>query len=266
MIKVHAPAQENPQQPDLVLLHGWCMSARIWDRLLPQLQAFCNPWCVDLPDHGSSPAGPWPQDSARIVAAINTQVPADAVWLGWSLAGLLVLAAAATQPLRGIVLLAANPKFVQDADWPGMPAAHFGQFRSGFAADPEATLIGFQKLQSGQRPLPPAAQEALLAALTPLRTDRLAGLLQALDYLRDGDARQILPEITCPSLILGGSADRLVPAQALQCTAKALIHSRLTQSRLPQPRLKLLPDAGHALMLEQPDAVTQCLREFLHGL
>jgi len=256
VIKVHAPVQENPQRPDLVLLHGWCMSARIWDSLVPQLQAFCNPWCVDLPDHGSSPAGPWPQDSSRTVTAINALVPANAVWLGWSLAGLLALEAAATQPLRGIVLLAANPKFVQDADWPGMPEARFLQFRSGFAVDPEATLIGFRKLHSGQRALPHAAQKALFAALTPLHTERRYGLQQALDYLHHEDGRHTLSEISCPSLILGGSADRLVPATALQRTAE----------RLPRSRLMLLPHAGHALMLEQPDAVTQSLREFLHGL
>ena len=256
MICVHAPAQANPRLPDLVLLHGWCMSSHIWEPLLPQLQTCCNPWCVDLPNHGMSPAGPWPDDPADIISAIEQQVPANAVWLGWSLAGMLVLEAAARLNLRGIVLLAANPKFVQDADWPGMPEADFMAFRDGFAADPEATLIGFQKLQFGQRPLTRAAQEALLAALTPPDKERLPGLLQALDYLHTGDARHTLADSNCPCLILGGTGDRLIPAAALQRTA----------SILPQSSLKLLPDAGHALMLEQPGAVSTILGEFLSGL
>lgn len=256
MITVHAPAQQDPHRPDLVLLHGWCMSSRIWDCVLPQLQSFCNPWCVDLPNHGANPPAEWPADPAPIIAAIAAQVPANAMWLGWSLAGLLVLQAAATRSLRGIVLLAANPKFVQCANWPGMPAASFAQFSDGFANDPETAQIGFQKLQFGQRSLPRTAQEALFAALTSPQTDRLLGLQQALDYLRDGDARQTLSAITCPSLIVGGSADRLVPVQALERTA----------SSLPQSRLRLLPDVGHALLLEQPDVVSHQLQEFLHGL
>ena len=256
MICVYAPAQTNPQLPDLVLLHGWCMSARIWQPLLPQLQTCCNPWCVDLPNHGMSPTSPWPDNPADIITAIEQQVPANAVWLGWSLAGLLVLQAAARLNLRGIVLLAANPKFVQDADWPGMPETDFMAFRDGFAADPEATLIGFQKLQFGQRPLTRAAQEALLAALTTPDAERLPGLQQALDYLYTGDARHALTDSNCPSLILGGTGDRLIPAAALQRTA----------SMLPQSSLKLLPDAGHALMLEQPAAVSTILGDFLSGL
>ncbi len=256
MICVHAPAQINPQLSDLVLLHGWCMSSHIWAPLLPQLQTCCNPWCVDLPNHGMSPAGPWPDDPADIISAIGQQVPANAVWLGWSLAGMLALAASARLNLRGIVLLAANPKFIQDADWPGMPETDFMAFRDGFAADPEATLIGFQKLQFGQRSLPRAAQEALHAALTPVDKKRLPGLQQALDYLHAGDARPTLADNYCPCLILGGTGDRLIPTAALQRTA----------SMLPQCSIKLLPDAGHALMLEQPAAVSTILGDFLSGL
>lgn len=256
MICVHTPAQANPRLPDLVLLHGWCMSVRIWEPLLAQLQTCCNPWCVDLPNHGMSPAGPWPDDPADIISAIGQQVPTNAVWLGWSLAGMLVLEAAARLNLRGIVLLAANPKFVQDADWPGMPETNFMSFRDAFAADPEATLIGFQKLQSGQRPLTRAAQQALLAALTTPDAERLPGLQQALNYLHAGDARHALADSNCPSLILGGTGDRLIPAAALQRTAGIL----------PQSSLRLLTHAGHALMLEQPAAVSTSLGEFLSDL
>ncbi len=256
MITVHAPAQQDPRRPDLVLLHGWCMSSHIWDGVLPRLQRCCNPWCVDLPDHGDSPAASWPHDSARIVAAIKQQVPANAVWLGWSLAGLLVLEAAATQSLRGLVLLAASPRFVQTSRWPGMPEADFRHFRQRFIDDPTAALIGFQQLQFGHRALPPAAQQALHAALTRVDADRLPGLLQALDFLHAGDGRHLLERIDCPGLLLGGTGDRLIPAAALAQTA----------ARLSQSVLQLLPDAGHALMLEQPVAVSRKLCEFLHAL
>jgi len=256
MIKVYAPVQHNAALPDLVLLHGWCMSSRIWDQLLPRLRDCCNPWGVDLPNHGAAPAGAWPQDSASIVAAIRQQVPANAVWLGWSLAGLLVLQAAATQSLRALILLAASPRFVQAGDWPGMPEADFSEFHQRFSADPEAALIGFQKLQYGQRVLSSPAQQTLLAALTCPDKDRLPGLLQALAFLYAGDDRHRLGQIDCPALILGGSGDRLIPTEALSQTA----------SMLPQSTLTLFPRAGHALMLEQPAAVSEAICGFLHAL
>lgn len=256
MIKVHAPTQHNAALPDLVLLHGWCMSSRIWDQLLPRLRNCCNPWCVDLPDHGDSVAGTWPSQPTHIVDAIAAKVPADAVWLGWSLAGLLVLEAAATCDLRGLILLAANPKFVQTSRWPGMPEADFREFHQRFNTDPEAALTGFQKLQFGQRALPVPAQQALRAALTPPDHDRLSGLLQALAFLHAGDERHRLSQIMVPALILGGTADRLIPDQALSQTA----------SMLPQSTMTLLPEAGHALMLEQPAAVSEAICGFLHAL
>jgi len=256
MIKVYAPVQHNAALPDLVLLHGWCMSSRIWDQLLPRLRDCCNPWGVDLPNHGAAPAGAWPEDSASIVAAIRQQVPAHAVWLGWSLAGLLVLQAAATQSLRALILLAASPRFVQAGDWPGMPEADFSEFHQRFSADPEAALIGFQKLQYGQRALSSPAQQALQAALTSPDKNRLPGLLQALAFLHAGDERHRLSRINCPGLIVGGTADRLIPAAALTQTA----------GLLPQSSVHLLPDAGHALMLEQPRAVSTAFCEFLRAL
>ncbi|MBU1188008.1 MAG: alpha/beta fold hydrolase [Gammaproteobacteria bacterium] len=256
MIKLHAPTQHNAALPDLVLLHGWCMSSRIWDQLLPRLRDCCNPWCVDLPNHGDSPAGPWPPQPSLIVDAIAATVPADAVWLGWSVAGLLILEAAATCDLRGLILLAANPKFVRTSHWPGMPEADFSEFRQRFIADPETALTGFQKLQFGQRALSSQAQQTLQTALTHPDTERLPGLQQALAFLHAGDARHRLGQIDCPALILGGTGDRLIPAEALSQTA----------SMLPQSSLTLLPEVGHALMLEQPAAVSEAICGFAHAL
>jgi pimeloyl-ACP methyl ester carboxylesterase len=59
--------------------------------------------------------------------------------------------------------------------------------------------------------------------------------------------------IACPSLVILGSRDIMAPPK----NAQALI------AALPGARVVTLPDCGHALMAEQPDAVLDALRAFL---
>jgi pimeloyl-ACP methyl ester carboxylesterase len=58
--------------------------------------------------------------------------------------------------------------------------------------------------------------------------------------------------VQCPALAIMGTRDLMAPPR----NAKALI------AALPDARVVTLPDAGHALMAERPDAVLDALREF----
>jgi pimeloyl-ACP methyl ester carboxylesterase len=58
--------------------------------------------------------------------------------------------------------------------------------------------------------------------------------------------------VTCPTLAIMGTRDIMAPPR----NAKALL------AALPDARVVTLPDAGHALMAERPDAVLDALREF----
>jgi pimeloyl-ACP methyl ester carboxylesterase len=59
--------------------------------------------------------------------------------------------------------------------------------------------------------------------------------------------------VRCPTLVVIGSRDIMAPPKA----AQALIGA------LAEPRVVTLPDTGHALMAEQPDAVLDALRGLL---
>jgi 3-oxoadipate enol-lactonase len=62
-----------------------------------------------------------------------------------------------------------------------------------------------------------------------------------------------LATITCPTLILGGACDGIVPPET----------GRLLQARLPNSRLTYLDDAAHALETDQPEAHERTVRDFL---
>ena len=60
-------------------------------------------------------------------------------------------------------------------------------------------------------------------------------------------------KINCPNMLLLGSQDRMTPASRTKSLSNAL----------PNSLVKVLPGTGHAIMAEQPNRVTECLRKFL---
>lgn len=79
------------------------------------------------------------------------------------------------------------------------------------------------------------------------------GFRPALDALLDYDFRDRLDEISCPTLIVWGTEDMLVPVK------DADEYERI----IPNARKILMKDTGHVPMLERPTKFNDCLMEFL---
>jgi pimeloyl-ACP methyl ester carboxylesterase len=79
------------------------------------------------------------------------------------------------------------------------------------------------------------------------------GFLDALRAIMDYDFRDRLPEIGCPTLIVWGTEDMLVPS------TDADEYERL----IPQSRKVTFRDTGHMAMIERPQTFNDCLIEFL---
>jgi pimeloyl-ACP methyl ester carboxylesterase len=81
----------------------------------------------------------------------------------------------------------------------------------------------------------------------------MPGFVLAMNALLSYDFRDRLPEIACPTLIIHGADDMLVPL------ADAYEFERL----IPSSRLEILADTGHVAMLERPRTFNAMLAEFL---
>lgn len=80
------------------------------------------------------------------------------------------------------------------------------------------------------------------------------GLLRTIRGTKDDRVRQRLLEITRPTLLVVGDQDRIVnPRQAIEAG-----------SRLPQGRVVVLRNCGHAPQIEQANIVNRLVVEFLH--
>ena len=248
--------------PSLALVHGLGGAASNWVELVPALARSYRVLALDLPGHGgSSPLPTAPSltpfaDVVRAVAEREALLPAAVV--GHSLGGLVGLRLALRHPdaVRGLVLAAsagissgtrarevavttlvlARParlvapfrRLVARLEWLRYPV--FGFFE---VSDPAALSAG--------------AVEGFLAG-PALHTD----VLSAGRALVADDPRVDLGAVRCPCLVLAGARDRMVPV------ADAIEYAR----RLRAP-LRIVPDCGHLVIAERPDACFDAIAELL---
>lgn len=79
------------------------------------------------------------------------------------------------------------------------------------------------------------------------------GFLPALDAIVSYDFRERLPRIQCPTLVIWGREDMLVPARDADEYARAV----------PDARKVVFEDTGHSPMMERPQTFNDCLADFL---
>jgi pimeloyl-ACP methyl ester carboxylesterase len=79
------------------------------------------------------------------------------------------------------------------------------------------------------------------------------GFLPALDAIVSYDFRHRLSQIGCPTLVIWGREDVLVPAHDADEYARVI----------PEARKVVFEDTGHSPMMERPQTFNDCLAEFL---
>ena len=242
----------------LVLLHGWAMHAGIFAPLVQRLESRFELHLVDLPGHGRSRGADVALTLHDAADAVRAVVPARALWLGWSLGGLVALQAAATAPaaVRGLAMVAASPRFVAASDWPhGMPASVFHGFAQDLERDYPGTLDRFLMLEA-QGSAHMRDELRLLRAEAFAHGEPSADVLCAgLEILEHADLRAVLPRLAMPGLWLAGRRDRLVSPEAMRRASEATSAGRF----------ELIASGGHAPFLTEPDHVAAAISAFAAG-
>jgi pimeloyl-[acyl-carrier protein] methyl ester esterase len=210
--------------------------------------------CPALPGHhDAAPQAGWRPE--HLADQWAERFP-DCLWIGWSLGGLVALAAALRHPrrVRGLVLIGATPRFVSSGDWPhGMTPSQFRAFRAQCQADPQGTLIQFTALQMQADRRGLAGLRALRAQARAARAPDPEGLQHGLDVLEETDLRHALGAIGCPTLWLTGEGDTLTPPAAAEWAA----------GEQPRARSARLAGAGHAPFITHPTTLAEHLHEWL---
>jgi pimeloyl-[acyl-carrier protein] methyl ester esterase len=248
---------EQGQGLPIVLVHGWGLNSAVWEGVARGLAARAHVLMPDLPGHGRSRAVAF-RDLDALAAAVAHRVPGPAVWLGWSLGGLVALTAALHHPesVRKLVLVGTTPKFVQASDWDcAMAPAVLQQFAEGLSADYRSTLQRFLSLQLGTGDNARIALRRLRETLFRHGDPDTDALRTGLAVLRDTDLRPHLGDVSMPTLVMHGTRDTLAPATA----------AHYVVGRLPAARLQLIEGAGHAPFLSHERSFITSVEGFIHA-
>ena len=239
----------------LVLLHGWAVNRHVFEDLAARLSPRFEVHSVDLPGHGDSAGIGCDPDPGAIAARVFDAVPDGAVWVGWSLGGMIALAGALAAPerIRALVMVASSPRFSRTDGWRhAMEAETIGGFADRLRDDYGAALWDYLALQfpgvGRNDPRVRALHEAQYAA-APARDAITAGER----ILLDADLRAASAGVRVPSLLVTGALDAMVLEKvAADWTA---IWPELVTERIA--------GAAHSPFNTHPEAFIDALDRFL---
>jgi pimeloyl-[acyl-carrier protein] methyl ester esterase len=252
----HLQIKTRGQGPELVLLHGWAMHSGIWGGLVDALVTEFRVNLVDLPGHGFNSSLPLSRDLNKVAGQILAEVP-PAMWVGWSLGGLITLAAALQQPSHVLkaALIAATPSFSKQTEWEyGVDPAQQRAFTEGLESDFEGTLKQFSLQCFGA----PWLKESLKRLGKTSAVDDVPSrdTLQAgLHLLYNNNLLMDSGNCKVQAFFVGGTRDRTILPASFEQAA----------SLMPNADASLIRGAGHAPFISHQVLFLDIIRGFLKG-
>lgn len=249
--------------PPVVLLHGFTGTSGTWGPLVREMGGRYTTIAFDHIGHGRSDAPDtverYRMDRAvdDLVAAVRALGHERAAWVGYSLGGRTALQVACRHPeaVGALVLEGASPGLATEAEREARVAGDERLARMIEDDGLEAFVDYWQSISlwdSQQQTL----SEAQRAALREQRLGQLGiGLANSLRGMGTGSQTWLgdrLAEVRVPVLLTAGRLDTKYVESAEQMAAS-----------IPDSRVRIIEDAGHAAHLERPDAFNAVVLDFL---
>ena len=258
-VSYHVEVQGNG--PAVFLLHGFTGSSATWAPHLAALRAFTTVR-IDFLGHGRSDT---PADMQRYgmqacvddVLAIQKQLGLRrCAVVGYSMGGRVAMRVAMQAPecLWALVLESASPG-IADAAERRARVAQDAKLAARIRNEGVAAFADYWQalpLFASQSRLPQAARQAVRNQRLQHTADGLANSLQGLGAGMQEPVLQRLRDLRLPVLLLAGALD-----------AKYCGLANDMAILLPRSRVRIVPDAGHAVHLEQPAVFEAAVRDFL---
>jgi pimeloyl-ACP methyl ester carboxylesterase len=240
----------------VVLLHGFPLSNAIWHKQQLRLSDRFRVITPDLRGHGKSPApaGVYEMDVlARDVLALLDALKIDkAVIMGHSMGGYVALAAWRLAPERFLALGLIASQAGADTE-----EGRQGRHKTAEKVAAEGSKVVAEAMLP--KLFAPGVQAE--AIVQPVRQMMLntppAGIIGSLQGMATRpDCSALLTKISVPVLILAGDQDQIIPPEKAKAMAAAMKTATLI----------MVEHAGHMPMLEQPEATTTALYNFISGV
>lgn len=269
--------RQSGDGPPLLLIHGWGASSRYWYGTQAHLAGRHTSYAIDMPGFGASPALAQPGGVARL-AELAIEF-ADALGIGQfdlnghSFGGAVAVYIAAHWPARvrrlvvtafGVQRSALARACLGLAHAPATLALQFGQPLIDLWRPFQSQLRPVAEMLMSTPPIPdllaswyleraPEDRRLLREGIADLLDMDVGAHLASAISISDPSLAEALQTLSAPALFVGGTNDRVVPADDLRAAAE------MARAR----RVLVIEQCGHVPMIEQPDTYHAALREFL---
>ena len=233
--------------PPLLLTHGYSSTSGMWQGQIAALSEHHKLVLWDMRGHGQSG---YPEDTAAysealtvadMAALLDTVGAEQAIVGGLSLGGYMSLAFYRAHParVRALLIIDTGPGFKKDE------AREVWNRRAHDTGD-RFEREGLEVLKSGSRER---------SSVTHRDATGLARAARGMLTQRDARVIESLPDIKVPSLIVVGADD-----------TPFLAASDYMAAKIPGCKKAVIPNAGHAANIDQPQAFNDAVLGFLAGL
>lgn len=251
--------QGSPGRPPVVWLHGFLGTAADWQPILVRLGEAVRAIAVDAPGHGGSVGLPdeaytMAGASRRLIDVLDREGVDRAALVGYSMGGRWALYVALHHPdrVRALVLESASPGLASPADRAARRRLDADRARQ-IQADLPAFLENWYRM-----PLFASLHrhpERLRQMIAARRQNDPAELARSLAGMGTGAQPSLwerLGGLRVHTLALAGRLDAAYVERARQMAARSA-----------RVQVAVVPEAGHIVHAEQPEAFTDQLRSFL---
>src|SRR5215813_14242204 len=233
--------------PPLILTHGYSSTSAMWQGQVAALSKHHKLILWDMRGHGQSD---YPNDPAAysealttgdIAALLDTVGAETAIVGGLSLGGYMSLAFYRAHPERvsALLIIDTGPGFKKD------------DAREVWNKRARDTAERFER--DGLEVLKTASRER--ATVSHRDATGLAKAARGMLTQRDARVIEVLPEIKVPSLVVVGAED-----------TPFLAASDYMAAKIPGAQKVVIPSAGHAVNIDQPQAFVDAVVSFLENL
>ena len=231
------------ERETVLFIHGAGGGQYTWSYQKGFLEKQFNPIIIELPGHGES-EGEGEEEIGRyaehVLAFLKAMDLQKVFLVGHSMGGVIVQTLALTQAevIKGIVLVGTGARLKV------LPV-----ILNGIKNNFEETVRMINQF-AYSRKAPSDLIEKGISMMMQCRPEVLYGDFMACDRF---DLINEVEKIIFPTLLLCGDDDQLTPVK----------YSQFLHSRIKGSKLEILPNAGHMVMMEAPQAFNEKIREFI---
>ena len=242
--------------PPIVFIHGLGATSNVWHAQRVTLSKYFRVIVYDRSGCGRTPKASggysidgWADELAGLLDHLGISA---AVVVGHSLGSMIAQRFAAKYQSRVRALILAGGEAELGAAGKQILTDRAAVIRAeGLTGAVDQWLAGV--LSAHTREANPALAGLLRATFLSYDNDAYAAQCLA---LRDGDVRGDDAHICCPTLLLVGDQDPVTPLSWQQQIA----------ARIPDSRIRIIPETAHMTMLESPAAFNTAVLDFLAAL